>query len=79
MVSLLFLLASTGASDCQPAVFAAARPWLSVTVYLADENDWGRFNELYKTVFSPPYPARAVVGAQLRDILVEVSVVAYLP
>ncbi len=52
---------------------------VSVTVYLADENDWGRFNELYKTVFSPPYPARAVVGAQLRDILVEVSVVAYLP
>ena len=52
---------------------------VSVTVYLADENDWGRFNEVYKTVFSPPYPARAVVGAQLRDILVEVSVVAYLP
>ncbi|MEQ1691062.1 MAG: Rid family hydrolase [Gemmatimonas sp.] len=52
---------------------------VSVTVYLADEDDWGRFNEVYKTVFSPPYPTRAVVGAQLRGILVEVSAVAYLP
>ena len=52
---------------------------VSVTVYLADENDWGRFNDVYKTVFAPPYPTRAVVGAQLRGILVEISAVAYLP
>lgn len=52
---------------------------VSVTVYLADEDDWGRFNELYKTVLTPPYPTRAVVGAQLRGILVEISAVAYLP
>ena len=52
---------------------------VSVTVYLADDNDWGRFNEVYKTVFSPPYPTRAVVGAQLRGIRVEVSAVAYIP
>lgn len=52
---------------------------VSVTVYLADEDDWGRFNELYKTVLTPPYPTRAVVGAELRGILVEISAVAYLP
>ena len=52
---------------------------VSATVYLANEDDWGRFNEVYKSVFSPPYPTRAVVGAQLRGILVEVSAVAYLP
>lgn len=52
---------------------------VSVTVYLADEDDWGRFNEVYKTVFSPPYPTRAVVGAQLRGIRVEISAVAYIP
>lgn len=52
---------------------------VSVTVYLVDENDWGAFNELYKTVFQPPYPARAVVGAKLRGgVLVEVSAVAML-
>jgi 2-iminobutanoate/2-iminopropanoate deaminase len=52
---------------------------VSVTVYLADENDWGAFNDVYKTVFHPPYPTRAVVGAQLRGIRVEIAVVAYLP
>ena len=48
-----------------------------VTVYLADESDWGAFNTVYRTVFREPYPARAVVGAGLRGIKVEVSVVGY--
>ncbi len=52
---------------------------VSVTVYLADDNDWGRFNEVYKAFMTPPYPTRAVVGAQLRGILVEISVIAYMP
>ena len=52
---------------------------VSVTVYLADENDWGRFNEVYRATLTPPYPTRAVVGAQLRGILVEISAIAYLP
>jgi 2-iminobutanoate/2-iminopropanoate deaminase len=51
---------------------------VAVTVYLADPNDWGAFNEVYKETFSPPYPARAVVGAGLRGILVEVSAIAAL-
>lgn len=49
---------------------------VSVTVYLADENDWGTFDQVYRSVFSPPYPTRAVVGAQLRGILVEISAIA---
>jgi 2-iminobutanoate/2-iminopropanoate deaminase len=49
---------------------------VSVTVYLADPNDWGAFNEIYKETFTPPYPARAIVGAGLRGILVEVSAIA---
>ncbi len=51
---------------------------VSVTVYLADDNDWAEFNTVYKTVFSPPYPARAVVGAGLRGILVEISAIAWV-
>ena len=51
---------------------------VSVTVYLSDEENWGRFNEVYKTVFTAPYPTRAVVGAQLRGIMVEISAVAYI-
>lgn len=49
---------------------------VSVTVYLADENDWGSFDRIYREVFSPPYPTRAVVGASLRGILVEISAIA---
>ena len=50
---------------------------VAVTVYLADENDWGRFNAVYTGVFAPPYPTRTVVGAQLRGVLVEVSAIAF--
>jgi 2-iminobutanoate/2-iminopropanoate deaminase len=52
---------------------------VSVTVYLADENDWGRFNEVYKGIMPAPYPTRAAVGAALRGILVEIAVIAYVP
>ena len=48
---------------------------VSVTVYLADENDWGAFNAVYREVFNPPYPTRTVIGARLRGVLVEVSAV----
>lgn len=50
---------------------------VAVTVYLADENDWGKFNAVYRSVFAPPYPTRTVVGAQLRGVLVEVSAIAF--
>ncbi len=49
---------------------------VSVTVYLADENDWGAFDGVYRTFFSAPFPTRAVVGASLRSISVEVSAIA---
>lgn len=52
---------------------------VGVTVYLADENDWGAFDQCYRTVFSAPFPTRAVVGAQLRGIMVEISAIAYVP
>ena len=57
---------------------ATLRDVVMVTVYLADEGDWGEFNAVYKTFFEPPYPARAVVGAGLRGILVEISAVAWV-
>ena len=57
---------------------ATLRDVVMVTVYLADEDHWGEFNAVYKTVFEPPYPARAVVGAGLRGILVEISAVAWV-
>lgn len=32
------------------------------TVFLADIDQWGAFNEVYKKHFSPPYPARSALG-----------------
>ena len=51
---------------------------VSVIVYLADVDDWGRFNTVYKTLMPTPYPTRTALGASLRGILVEISAVAYV-
>jgi 2-iminobutanoate/2-iminopropanoate deaminase len=51
---------------------------VSVTVYLADIDDWGRFNDAYKQLMPSPYPTRTALGANLRDILVEISAIAFV-
>ena len=51
---------------------------VSVIVYLADIDDWGRFNVKYKEIMPIPYPTRTALGANLRGILVEISAVAYV-
>lgn len=38
-----------------------------VTVYLADLSEWDRFNEVYKTYFNAPFPARTAVGVNLLN------------
>ncbi len=51
---------------------------VSVIVYLADIDDWGKFNVVYKEIMPQPYPTRTALGANLRGILVEISAVAYV-
>lgn len=51
---------------------------VSVIVYLADIDDWGRFNSVYKELMPQPYPTRTALGASLRGIFVEMSAVAYV-
>src|SRR4051812_34669920 len=51
---------------------------VSVIVYLADIDDWGRFNTVYRELMPQPYPTRTALGANLRGILVEISAVAYV-
>lgn len=51
---------------------------VSVTVYLADIDDWGKFNAVYKEIMPQPYPTRTALGANLRGIFVEISAVAYV-
>jgi 2-iminobutanoate/2-iminopropanoate deaminase len=50
---------------------------VKVTVYLADNSDFAKLNEIYKRYFTEPYPARATVGAQLLfHIFIEVDCIA---
>jgi 2-iminobutanoate/2-iminopropanoate deaminase len=50
------------------------------TVYLADlHRDWPGFDATYRALLTEPYPARATTGAVLKNILVEIAVVAALP
>jgi 2-iminobutanoate/2-iminopropanoate deaminase len=51
---------------------------VSVIVYLADVDDWGKFNAAYKNLMPTPYPTRTALGANLRGIMVEMSAVAYV-
>ena len=58
---------------------ASLRDVVSVTVWITDVDNWGTWDAVYREHFSPPFPARAVVGASLRGILVEMGAVAYVP
>ncbi len=51
---------------------------LKTTVYLADMDDFSRMNELYRTYFVEPYPARTTIQAAKLPlgIKVEIDVVA---
>ena len=53
---------------------------VNATVWLAELNrDWSAFDATYRTFLEEPFPARAAVGAELKNILVEIAVVAALP
>ncbi len=52
---------------------------VSATIYLENEQDWPAVNDFWKSAFTAPYPSRTTVGARLRGILIEVSVIAYVP
>lgn len=60
------------------AAGATLRDVVSVTVYLTNVDDWSTFDGVYRETFTAPFPTRAVVGATLRGILVEIAAVAYV-
>lgn len=39
------------------------RDVVKCTVMLADISEWAAFNEVYRTFFAPPFPARSALGA----------------
>lgn len=46
------------------------------TVYLSDIGNFSAMNSVYEEMMPKPYPARTTIGAQLRNILVEIDVIA---
>jgi len=64
------------------AILAAADMTLAnvvkTTIFIKDMNDFAKVNDIYKTYFAQPYPARSTVEvARLpKDGLVEIEVIA---
>jgi len=53
---------------------------VKVCAFLASIDDFPAFNATYERIFaSEPRPARTTTGAALRNILVEIDAVLYLP
>jgi 2-iminobutanoate/2-iminopropanoate deaminase len=53
---------------------------VKVSAFLASIDSFPEFNATYERIFSrQPRPARTTTGAELRDILVEIDAVLYLP
>ena len=50
------------------------RDVVKCTVMLADIAKWGDFNEVYKSFFSEPYPARSALGANGLAVGAQVEV-----
>jgi 2-iminobutanoate/2-iminopropanoate deaminase len=49
---------------------------VKVTVHLLDLEHYDQFNDIYKSYFNRPYPARTLVQSVLDGILVEIDAIA---
>ncbi len=49
---------------------------VKVSVFLANIADFDSFNEVYREYFAEPFPARTTISCVLRNIEVEVELVA---
>ena len=61
---------------------AAGATWahvVQVNVFIADQTQFGAFNELYAQYVQEPYPARSTIEACLGQLGIEVAVTAVIP
>ncbi len=49
---------------------------MRVTVYLTSDENFKRFNSVYKDYFTEPYPARRVIVCPLDGELIEMDIIA---
>jgi enamine deaminase RidA (YjgF/YER057c/UK114 family) len=54
---------------------------VKVTVYIGEQSDWVKMNEVYRSYFGDKLPARAtcVAGLVMPGFLVEMECIAYKP
>ncbi len=70
--------------ECVKAVLETAGAGMGdvvkVQVLLADMNDFAGMNQVYRTFFSEPFPARITyqVGLSVPDMRVEIEAIAYV-
>jgi len=62
------------------AAGASLEDVVKVTVVLSNMNDFEKMNEVYRTFFSKPFPARSLVGGNLSSpkMKVEIEAIAYV-
>jgi 2-iminobutanoate/2-iminopropanoate deaminase len=66
--------------SCLVAAGCGLEDVVKVNAYLADLGDFDAYNEVYRELFSEPYPARTTVQAGLPPgLLVEIEAVARRP
>jgi 2-iminobutanoate/2-iminopropanoate deaminase len=64
---------------CLKAAGCGFEDVVKVNAYLTDLSLGPVYNEVYTEYFSPPYPARATVGAELPNFKIEVEAIARKP
>ncbi len=54
---------------------------VKVTIFLGDQGEWGKMNEVYRSYFKGPLPARStcIAGLVVPGFLMEIECVAYKP
>jgi len=61
------------------AAGASLKDFVKVNAYLNDMGNFAKFNAIYRSYFSEPYPARTTVHSALVGMLIEVDGIAVLP
>ena len=65
-IKRILTTAGCGMDDC-----------VKLSAHLANINDFAKYNEVYRTFFEKPYPARTTVGSALgHGMLVEIDAIA---
>ena len=61
------------------AAGASLGDFVKVNAYLTDMGNFAKFNEIYQSYFTEPYPARTTIHSALRGMMIEVDGIVVIP